>query len=472
MGGFLPGNGLPTDQGAEPSPVTTPDQKALGKSRGQGLKESGIVGHLWAVLFCALISGLEVVINTLVGAFDEVLSLFVGLVTAAQATKTQGFYDLTAAIINDLLGVEVAGAEIAKAGAEHGLIAAMQAAGGDFFNLLMNEFLGRESTASRGIGTYSGMAGEAFKPGQGVSAAQAFIGFMLSFAVRQGNLETIATAMPENIRMFDGIRAYGELMAKNLGLGRLSRRALQPLIQTLITDPLQQDLNVQFRPHMLDAKQLATAYLRGGIDLSDYKARLARLGYTDGDATLQVSDTLTRLPLESVYLLHENNFLTDTDFLDRVRALGFVAEDFGLLIQAKNLEQVQRADRSYIETAMHDLREGLIDLSTFNSDVDATSLPKVEKDALKRNGGNRVAGAHRHLSLGFLKRAYLDAVITLQELLDHLAALGYSQDDIDIVEVEVLTEQKKAADKVKALAVKRAAKTAAKATKLPPQAGG
>src|SRR5258708_19242543 len=99
---FLGGGG---DTGPDVSPVTTPDHKTIGKSQGQGLKASGIMGHLWAVLFCSLIAGLQIVINALVGAFDEILSLFVGLVTAAQGTQTQGFYNLTAPIINDLLPV-------------------------------------------------------------------------------------------------------------------------------------------------------------------------------------------------------------------------------------------------------------------------------------------------------------------------------------------------------------------------------
>ena len=468
--GFLAGNGLPTDTGPEASPVTTPDQKALGKSRAQGAIEGGWAGHFWAVFFNALVEGLKAVITNMVGAFDELLSFFVQFVTAAQGTASPGFYDLTAAIINDLLGVEVAGSEIAQAGQQRGLIGAMQKAGGDFFNVLANEFLGNQPTAAGGVAGLPGVPGTPLTPEQGVNSAKAFLGFVLSFAVREGNLATIATALPEQFRFFEGIREYGELMAKNLGLGRMSRRALQPLIQTLIATPLQQALNVQYRPHVLDARQLAAAYLRGGIDLSDYKARLATLGYTDGDAALQVADTLTRLPLESVYLLHENGFLTDTDFMDRVRALGFISDDFGLLIQAKNLEQVQRADRSFVATAIHDLQAGGIDLATFNADVDATSLPRVEKDALKRNGANRIAGRHKQLSLGFLKKAYLDSTINLQEYLQHAAALGYSQDDIDILEFELLAEQKAAADKIKAAAAKQAAKAAAKAVKIPPNA--
>ena len=298
--GFLGGTGLPSDTGPEVSPVTTPDQKALGKSHAQGQIEGGWAGHFWAVFWGALVEGLKALITGLVGAFDEVLSFFVQFVTAAQGTKTQGFYDLTAAIINDLLGVEVAGSEIAQAGARRGLIGAMQKAGGDFFGVLIDEFLGQQPGTTRGDTALPGVPGTPMTPAQGVASAKAFIGFILSFAIRQGNLETIATALPESFRMFEGIRAYGELMAKNLGLGRLSRRALQPLIQTLVSTPLQQALNLQYRPHVLDAKQLAGAYLRGHITVDDYRKGLGLQGFTDTDMGLLIQDTLTRLNLPSI----------------------------------------------------------------------------------------------------------------------------------------------------------------------------
>jgi hypothetical protein len=462
--GFLGGNGLPTDTGPDASPVTTPDQKALGKSKAQGNIEGGWAGHFWQVLFSALAEGMKAVITAFVGVFDELLSFFVQFVTAAQGTKTQGFYDLTAAIINDLLGVEVAGSEIAQAGTQRGLIGAMQKAGGDFFNVLANEFLGQPPSAAGGPSGLPGTPGAPLTPQQGVDSAKAFLGFILSFAVRQGNLETIATALPESFRMFDGIRAYGELMAKNLGLGRMSRRALQPLIQTLIATPLQQALNQQYRPHVMDAKQLASAFIRGDIDRSDYAKRLTLLGFTDSDIDLLISDTYTRLRLEDVFLLHENGIVTDDDLNKRVAALGFNSFDTPLLLQARMFESIAGVQREYVKAAISDLQHGVIAQSVFESDVDSTNLPKEEKRWYKILGENRANGRRKQLSLGFLKRAYLDASITLDEYLAHALALGYSQDDVDIMEVELLFEQKKQAALAAAKAAAAAKKAAGKST--------
>jgi hypothetical protein len=468
-GGLLPGV-PPSDTGPDVSPVTTPDQKELGKSRAQGEIEAGWAGHFWAVFWAGFLEGVKTLITVLVGVFDEVLAFFVQFVTAAQGTRTQGFYDLVAAILNDLLGLEVAGGDIAAAASKRGNIGGMQKAGADFLSVLTSEALGSNNPSEGSIGGLPGTAGKPLTPEQGIAAAQAFLGFILSFGVRQGNLETIATAMPENIRMFEGIRSYGELMAKNLGLGRLSRRVLQPIIQTLYATPLQQALNLQYRPHVLDAKQLAGAYLRGHITQDQYKQGLALQGFTEADMGLLVEDTLTRLNVPELFILHENGSLSDTDFQARIRALGFDANDFTLLIQSEQYKAVQGADRVYAGLLGDDLADGAITQAAYDEAVSTLRIPKLEADALTRNAVHRRTHRVKYLSLGFLKRAYLDATITLQEYTDHALALGYSQDDVDILELELLVEQKQAADRVKAKAAKIAAKAAPKATKTPPQA--
>jgi hypothetical protein len=456
---FLGGNGLPTDTGPDASPVTTPDQKALGKSKAQGNIEGGWAGHFWAVFWNSFIEGLKSWITTLAGGFDLLLSLIVPFLTASQGEKTDGFYALVAQLLNDLLGVEVAGDDLSNAQNNRGRIGAMQQVGGDLFTALANEFIGNQPNAGAGNGPggLPGVPGAQLTPEQGVNAAKAFIGFLLSFSVRQGNVAVFSDAL--SFHLLAQIREYGEMMAKNLGLSRLGRRALQPFVQTLIATPLQQALNQQYRPHVMDAKQIASAFIRGDIDRSDYAKRLTLLGFTDGDINLLISDTYTRLRLEDVFILHENGIVTDDDLNKRVAALGFNSFDTPLLLQARMFSSIAGVQREYVKAAISDLQHGVIAQSVFESDVDSTNLPKEEKRWYKILGENRASGRRKALSLGFLKRAYLDASITLEEYLAHALALGYSQDDVDILEVELLFDQKKQA----ALAATKAAAAAKKA---------
>jgi hypothetical protein len=448
-------------------PVDTPDMKARAALEDSGHQTSGIAGYWVKVVVCSIAEWPKILLTMLAGVFDDIAALMTEFFTASQGQDTPGFNKLVAAVLSDTLGVEVSADDLNAAQFEGGRIAAMDKVGADLFNTLGNEFLGIGATNApgAGIGGLPGTPGVPLTPAQGVKAAQAFMGFALSFAVRQGNVAFLSSALPWE--WLSGIREYGEMMAKNLGLGRLTRRALQPFIQTLIATPLQQALNQQYRPHQMSEKQIASAFIRDTTGGFDIKSRLALQGFTDADIQLLVEDTYTRLPLEDVYLLHENGFLTDGELNQRVAALGFSPTDLGLMIQAKNLATVQREDRAYVAGATADFQAGKIDSTTLLADIDNTTLPKVEKEALRRNALNRINKHQKQLSLGFLHKAYLAGTITIDEYLQHALALGYSQDDVDILEVQLLSDQAahKAAAAAKAAAL--AKKLAGKGTTTP-----
>lgn len=465
MGSFLPG---PSDNGPDVPVVTTPDQKQLGKSHGEGLVDSGFIGAFWKSFWCGFTEGLKVLITTLAGGFDFILALIVPMITAGQGIGTGGFYDLVAAILSDLLGVEVSSDSLQEAHAKRGTIGAMQAAGGDFFNVLANELLGKSQNAEagEGLGGLPGVQGTPLTPEQGIEAAKSFLGFVLSFSVRQGNVAVLTDAL--SVHLLGQIREYGEMMASNLGLSRLARMAMKPFMTTLVANPLQEGLNRQYRPHSMDGKQLAGAFIRGEIDRSDYADRLRGQGYKEGDIELLISDTYNRLPFESVFLLHENGIITDSDLNARIAALGFNTSDIGLMIQARQYGAVQGADRKYAEILADHLFDGLISQGDYDDQIARLRIPKLETDALTRNAVARKNHKHKTLSLGFLKRAYLDASITLDEYIAHALALGYSQEDVDLLEVELLFAQKKDAARAATKAAASAKKAAGKTSTTPP----
>jgi hypothetical protein len=404
--------------------------------------------------------GLKKAITILAGAFDEFISLLVPFLTASQGETTSGFYDLVASLLNDLLGVEVSGSDLSDAADSRGRIGAMQQVGADLFTALGNEFVGNQPDAGPGAGPggLPGQPGQRLTPEQGVKAAQAFIGFALSFAVRQGNVATLTDAL--SVHLLGQIREYGEMMAENLGLGRLVRRALQPFIQTLIATPLQQALNQQYRPHIMDEKQLASAHIRGGIDSSDFTSRMQLQGFTDGDIQLLLEDTYTRIPLHHIVKLNEAGFLSDSEAQDRIRTLGFNSGDVPLLRQAIGLEEVATLERDYIRGAASDMQHGLISQSDFEAHVNSTTLSAQVKQFYIRNAENRLISHRKALSLAWYKMAFLDGQVTIDEVLTYMQSAGYTQDDMDRYEVELLSKdaEKKAAAKAKA--VKAAAKAA------------
>lgn len=451
-------NGL--DQPPEVPVVTTPDLKDSQKLANAGAKDSGIIPYAVSAIFAVIIDGFQKTLTILAGLFDDIAALLTSFFTAAQGQDTPGFNTLVAAVLSDTLGVDVAASDLQQAQFESGRVGAMKAVGAALFNTLGNEFVtGTASdTPGSGIGGLPGTAGTRLTPEQGVAAAQSFIGFALSFAVRQGNVAFLSSALPWE--WLSGIREYGEMMAKNLGLGRLVRRALQPYVQTLIAAPLQEALNRQYRPHVMDAKQLASAWIRQNITLDDYKKRLEGLGFQDADIQLMVEDTFTRIPLYDIFTLNDSGKMSDSDAQTYIRNLGYASADIPLLRDAHNIHLVVSADRQYAGIIADELVEGVITQADYESRVADLRIPKLEQDAVSRNAVARLIARRRHLSLGFMKKAYLDGTVTIDEVLQHVKDLGYSQNEADIFEVELLllqSEQKtKAAAKAKAVAAKAA----------------
>jgi hypothetical protein len=154
--------------------------------------------------------------------------------------------------------------------------------------------------------------------------------------------------------------------------------------------------------------------------------------------------------------------------------LGYNSSDIGMIVQARQYAAVQGADRKYAAEIVTQLANGVITQTDYQAAFDALRLPKLEKDALTRNANALLATHRKKLSLGFLKRAYLDASITIDEYLTHALALGYAQDDVDLLEVELLFEQKQQAAKAATKAQAAAAKLAKKSTTTttPPKTGG
>lgn len=458
--------------GPDVQPISTPDMKDRAVLTASGIKKSGLAEYLWAAFWAALVDGLKAIITLLASGFDEVLSLIAPFLTASQGEQTKGFYDLVAALLEDLLGIPVDSDALSNAQNDRGRIGAMQAVGGDLFNALANEFIGLQpdAGAGAGVGGLPGTPGQPLTPTQGVNAAKAFIGFLLSFSVRQGNAAVFSDAL--SFHLLAQLREYGEEMAQNLGLSRLARRAMQPFIQTLIATPLQQALNQQYRPHVMSEKQIAAAYIRGEIDRSDFLNRLTLQGFSDADAQLLVSDSYTRLQTHDVLALADFGLLSDTDVNARITALGYNTSDVPLLRQARDAEASIGVQRDYIKAAIADLHSGLIDTITFEQDLNGTVFGPIEKDWYKRLAENRTGAKKRKLSYGLLKRTYLDATITLDELLKGLMDLGYSQADIDTLEVEVLLEQSLAKAKAAAKAKKTGTTGGTGTGGTPPTTGG
>lgn len=392
------------------------------KLRELGKQDAGSSSWLWAALWASFIDGISLIISTVISVWDLLMTLVAKFFIAAQGEKNSQFYDLTAAVVEDLTGVKVDAAALKQSTFGSGRLAGMETLGGDIFNLLQSEFAPD--------GTLS--------PDQGLSGAKAFLGFLMNFSIRQGNIEAMVEFLPEEIRFAEGFRAYGELMAKNLGLGRLARRALAPLIQIAVADPLTWKLNQQYRPKMMAKAQMIRRFFRDPSTKDRMTVDLQKLGYPDETIADLIADLQALLPERDVieYGFRAGDTVSTVGgapALDARGALmqrGYTAED---------------ADR-LIAVTRPILKENEIALLVVNGAMDqTTALSHFAKlgydDATAQLALKAHSFAHQHahrIGLGILHQMLKNNVIDILEFGAQLRAQGFSEDDINLLQIEFM----------------------------------
>jgi hypothetical protein len=402
------------------------------------------------------------------GKFDELLALMADLFANAQAQRQPGFYYLAAALMGDLLGIEVDREKLWQEFKAGGRIGSMRELGSSLFNALASEAAGTPQptagsafkiTPGDGVG---GLPSHQFAPGDGVKAASGILGFATSFAIREGNTDALADLPIFNrLGVFEIFKDFAEDFSKSLGLGRLLRVALRPLMQIMVADPLQADLNTQYRPKLLGASEAIKAFRMAALTQTDLDAELAMLGYSAPRQVALKAQVDKGLSLHQLATLRAHGDLNDADFAVELERLDHDPARSAQIIKALDLDPARRLSLTYLEHYVLQFLEGHLSSQAITSLLDGIDASGkfllTPGEILGVRNLIRLTSTSalrpRHLSPATLQLAYIDGSITLDEYEAHLTALGYSADDVTVLTLETLI---KAKDKAATAAAKAA----------------
>jgi hypothetical protein len=398
------------------------DPRNRAKLEALGRKDAGDFNTMWAARMAHITDAPGTVASIIIGILDLIMASMTKVLTAAQGEKNSGFYDLAAAVVQDLTGVAVDAEQLKQSTFGSGRLAGMETLGGDLYDTLQSEF----EPASGDLETGDD------------APAKKFLGFLMNFAIRQGNVETILSLIPEEYRFLDGIRGYGELMAKNLGLGRMARRALQPLMQILVADPLMYKLQNDFRPKRIGAMPAIRKFFRDPTFETQMRKELGQEGYTDD----RIDDLIAELrPLLSEHQLIQSLFrfgnvtssigsTSTVSITDLLAQRGYSADDVTRFIN------VSRPIATKEEIVLL-FNGGIMDKPTALTYMEKLGYDDDEANLVLQ--AHAIAHQHAHrLGLGELKKAFHENVIDLLTLKAHLTTAGYSDDDIQIITLDLL----------------------------------
>ena len=257
---------VPTPPASSPGslpdiPVPSFTQQA--QQSAAGYKAAGWWADLWETFWKAIAPGVLLIAGALIDAVEPLVAIGIQIVTKFQGTSSPAFNEVIRVTVSDLLGVELSGAMFSGGAAPGGLHGPYLGAGQAFLSFMIDEM---RSTAT---GT----------PAGGYAAAAQWLGHAMGFAIREGNVETAVSLLPQEMRFFEGLRGYGVHMAQVLGLGRLTHEALRSFMKILVADPLSWYVNSLYYPTLLSRDEMVKAQRRAAITNEQLEQWLGWLGY-------------------------------------------------------------------------------------------------------------------------------------------------------------------------------------------------
>lgn len=349
---------------------------------------------------------------------------------------------------------------------------------------VLNEFLGAEFTQQNlplGLGTGDhlerardlgallvGQLVTEFSPpagtpvGPSLAPAQTFAGLSVNFGIASAIMGIIGGMIPET--HLDVLRELGEEVAQNIGLGRLVRRALQPVIQTLVANPAQWAINQQFTPTQFTLAELVNPFASTAIDQKTLFSAMNLLGYSNDKIEAIIKLHQKRLTVSQVKLLTDFS-LWDSPTADAyIGGLNYPPE---LRDTVELLEQL-REDRAWDDKLVNELENEVknhnLTMEEFSAVIGTMPYSKATQQriiALAQYKFNAHVGKTKiaHLSYAQIKQAFEAGLITMTEAVARFAAQGYSLDDQDTLELLILLDLQKHQEAAAAKAAKAAKKT-------------
>lgn len=423
MGGIF--NNPPTGDGNLPD-IQPPDFVTTGKQTGAGISQSGTWDDLVNKFRHSSWDAISWAVSFFVSGVDDVITLIVKLITAFQGLNSPGFFQLIAAVMSDLMGVEVPADAMRASFQQRGQVAAMKTVGAAFYNLLEGEF-----AAGQTPGT----------PNATADPAKAFLGFLISFAIREGNLDFFCEILPESFDIIKGLRNYGETMAENLGLGRLARRAFQPLVQLLVSDPLTYMLNAQYRPKLVTYTEAVEGYVRGFIDRATLNQWMAWQGFSDQAIQLYIDYYTPKwTPIELVDLERAGQ-MDDATAISLLQQAGYSQGQANRVLTAYQAQAANGIVHQQANQIARQVELGLIDQATGRSLIAELPLLDGEKQEYSHLLGVRGEFGWKQLTESEMERAFLGGIIDISAIQSYWQSVGYNAAGIQILTLLLLQKQ-------------------------------
>ncbi len=442
-------------------PVTGAGLKALAHQEYGGvysfLSEEGVPGWLAAIVAggttgIAMIMPtiLAVVVQGILGVGSFFATSVLKVISEARSTNKDDFNAVIAESVNELLGTSVSPEQLSAGSGSASDMEANKALG-DALITIFEQALGNLQPVS---------------PAQGAENARKFAGFSVNFATSQAFLSILTEA--SSVGLLKEFHELPDGLMRALGLGRLQRAALAPLVRNCISQPYDLYLKQQLRPDRLADAQYVRAMARGDFDEQYVRERLAEKGFPDDEIDALIHEFTAKLQAGDLVKLIRYGEISQEDAVQQLVDQGTNKEIAEQMLKAQLLALADSRVMAYVQKIQQQRIEGWIDQAQFETMLEQVPLSDSAKEWERNLIGVIAEVPRRRISFAQLEKAVVSGHIDFTYVDEWLRAEGYSDNDQLVLTMQIIEAMQDAEAKTKAKAATHA-KVSAKG-KVPPPA--
>jgi hypothetical protein len=277
----------------------------------------------------------------------------------------------------------------------------------------------------------------------------------------------------------------GEEVATNVGLGRLVRRALTPLITTLVSNPAQWAINVKYLPTQFKETDLVNPYAQSILPHEQLYPAMHLLGYSDDKIAAFIRMHQKKLTPADLKLLLDHGQWTENQAETYIATLGYPSELQPTALLIEELKEQRTWITRLVDELEGEVKAGRVTIDEFTNVLNGLPYSQATKDVIIATATYKAkAGVHlrpHRLTPGELFYGFAAGLLTATDLTDRWTNEGLTQADQDtrlqlwLLRLNRLHELEKArqdqyAQKVRAFGEKQAGTKPGPLPPIPPVA--
>jgi len=222
-------------------------------------------------------------------------------------------------------------------------------------------------------------------------------------------------------------------MSRSMGVEYVAFNALTPLLDSGLKPGMNTYYKRLYRPERFSISDVRDLYALGQISKDDLYEAARNLGWRDKDIPTWLQLAFRKLSEAEILQAWKLDIITQDQAAERIRELGFDPADIGLIF-ALNPKDDPNAERdTTASTARQAFRDNLIPESELRSLLAALKYGGQEIDLIVQIEKAKSSATTKSLSLGQIKSAWQDNVLSDAEAVHWLKEDNYGDDQIALI---------------------------------------